>query len=57
MLDPVGGDVLECGEGHEDTMDQVVPPVDLQFAVDVLDDTTAFCTGSAAPNTRRIASA
>ena len=38
MLDPVGGDVLECGKGHTDTMGQVVPPVGLQFAIDVLDD-------------------
>ena len=38
MLSPVGGDVVECGPGHQDTQDQVVPPVGLQFAVDVLDD-------------------
>jgi hypothetical protein len=38
MLDPVGGDVMECGEGHEDTMDAVVPPVGLQYAIDVFDD-------------------
>jgi hypothetical protein len=38
MLDGTGGDVTECGEGHQDTYDAVVPPVGLQFAIDVLDD-------------------
>ena len=38
MLDPVGGGVMECGEGHEDTVDAVVPPVGLQYAIDVFDD-------------------
>ena len=38
MLDETGGDVTEAGEGHQDTMDEVVPPIGLQFAIDVLDD-------------------
>jgi hypothetical protein len=38
MLDETGGDVTECGEGHQDTMDEVVPPIGLQFAIDVFDD-------------------
>ena len=27
-----------AGEGHQDTMDEVVPPIGLQFAIDVCDD-------------------
>ena len=38
MLDETGGDVTESGEGHQDTMDEVAPPVGLQFAIDVFDD-------------------
>ena len=38
MLIPVGGGVAECHEGHQDTGDEVAPPFDLQFAIDVLDD-------------------
>jgi hypothetical protein len=38
MLDETGGDVTESGEGHQDTMDEVVPPTGLQFAIDVFDD-------------------
>ena len=38
LLAPTGCDITECGPGHEDTMGQVVPPVGLQFAIDVLDD-------------------
>jgi hypothetical protein len=38
MLDETGGDVTEAGEGHQDTMDEVVPPSGLQFAIDVCDD-------------------
>jgi hypothetical protein len=38
MLDETGGDVAESGEGHQDTMGEVVPPIGLQFAIDVFDD-------------------
>ena len=38
MVRPVGGAITECGPGHQDTMDGVVPPVGLQYAMDVLDD-------------------
>ena len=38
MLDETGGDVTESGEGHQDTMGEVVPPIGLQFAIDVFDD-------------------
>jgi hypothetical protein len=38
MLERTGGDVTEAGEGHQDTMGAVVPPVGLQFAIDVFDD-------------------
>ena len=38
MLDETGSDVTESGEGHQDTMGEVVPPVGLQFAIDVFDD-------------------
>ena len=38
VLDGTGGDVTECGECHQDTMDEVVPPSGLQFAIDVFDD-------------------
>jgi hypothetical protein len=37
-LDGTGGDVTECGEGHQDTADEVVPPTGQQFAIDVFDD-------------------
>jgi hypothetical protein len=38
MLDRTGGDVTECGEGHEDTMGEVAPPFGSKFAIDVFDD-------------------
>jgi hypothetical protein len=38
MLDETGGGVTECGEGHQDTRGEVVPPSGLQFAIDVFDD-------------------
>jgi hypothetical protein len=38
MVGPVGGGIMEAHEGHEDTMDAVVPPVGLQYAIDVFDD-------------------
>lgn len=38
LLGPIGGDVMECGPGHQDTNDEVVPPAGLQYAIDVLDD-------------------
>jgi hypothetical protein len=38
MLDETGGDVIEAGEGHQDTTGEVAPPSGLQFAIDVCDD-------------------
>ena len=38
VLAETGGNVTESGEGHQDIMDEVVPPIGLQFAIDVCDD-------------------
>ena len=39
LIGEIGGDVTESGEGHQDTMGEVVPPADGQmFSIDVLDD-------------------
>jgi hypothetical protein len=38
VLDETGGDVIEAGEGHQDTTGEVAPPSGLQFAIDVCDD-------------------
>ena len=37
MLRPVGGDVTECGPGHEDCIGEAVPSTGLQFAIDAFD--------------------
>src|SRR3954471_3824703 len=38
ILAKTGGDLIEYGEGHEDTMEAVVPPIGQQFAIDVFND-------------------
>jgi hypothetical protein len=53
MLAETGGDVTEAGEGHPDTMDEVVPPSGLQFAINVFDDQSGIAIGSVAPNIPR----
>jgi hypothetical protein len=42
MLEGTGGDVVESGAGHTDVDEQVAPPFELAFAIDVFDDTTGI---------------